>query len=156
LCKIGWITASGAPFCYPLPAGFTDFSSIGNYGQGWTYRTLVSLGQHDLIEVLAYRVNFDADALTTAKLTAIYDGGPELAPGRFTIVHASKPQSSVVSGGRAFRQVGLYSSGVSIDMTTVYRGHTWLTISCQSLTDGAAVARACAAVRDQIRIIGLA
>jgi hypothetical protein len=47
------MTASAAPFCFSPPTGFQDASARPDYGYGWRWRTLVSAGPHDLVEVLA-------------------------------------------------------------------------------------------------------
>lgn len=41
-CAQPWVSQPGAPFCYVLPTGFADSSESTSYGDGWTYKTLIS------------------------------------------------------------------------------------------------------------------
>jgi hypothetical protein len=151
-CAPTSITVAKAPFCFTLPAGFTDFSSLRNYGKGWTYRTLVSIGQHDLIEVLA-AANPDTDATSEAALKAMYGKVFLLHAGELNITQAGPAQRVAVDGARAYRQVARYSNGVSTDVTTVYRGRTVLNIQCQTLDRKATVEAACASVQASLDFV---
>ncbi len=151
-CAPTSITVAKAPFCFTLPAGFTNFSSLRNYGKGWTYRTLVSIGQHDLVEVFA-AANADTDATSEAGLKAMYDRVFLLHKGELGITQAGPAQRIAVDGARAYRQVARYSNGVSTDITTVYRGRTVLSIQCQSLDQKATVEAACASVQASLDFV---
>lgn len=154
-CDAGWVTAPGAPFCYPLPAGFADYSYLSDYEPAWTYRTLVSVDQHDLIAVLAIRIDFDASSESAAQLRSVYHRGPELAPGKFALKTASPTRRVTIDGATAFRQTGVFTSGISTDTTTIYRGHTWAEVECQSLDHPKKVAAACETVLRNVQIQGL-
>jgi hypothetical protein len=153
-CDDGWITAPGAPFCYPLPAGFVDYSYLSDYEPAWTYRTLVSTDRHDLLEVLAIRVDV-AFSQNPAQLWAIYHRGPELAPGKFSLKSASPIRRLTVDGATAFRQTGTFTNGIATDTTTIYTGHTWAEVECQWLDHRNEVAAACEDVLNKMRVWAL-
>jgi hypothetical protein len=151
-CPVDWIRDEAGPFCYPLPTDWADYSSLTNYGAQWTYRTLVSVGVHDLIEVDAIRLDFETDALSDVVLADVYERGPVLVVGRYQLVQASPTVSLRIDGARAFSQSGVYRTGGHVRQVTVYKGHTWLSISCQSLAKSAAVTAACSSTLSHIRI----
>lgn len=150
-CPAGSITARSAPFCYPLPPGFTDYSSQTNYGKGWTYRTLVSVDVHDLIEVLAAHYD-DTTSLSDAELRARFDQAGLLKVGEYDIVWAGPVTPTRVAGARGFRQQGRFSGGVKTDSVTIYLGTTVASIRCQSEAHVSQVSTACTTVRSTIRL----
>jgi hypothetical protein len=154
-CAAGSVTATGAPFCYPLPAAFSDFSTQGNYGAGWTYKTLVSAGGHDLIEVLGGVYANDTDAMSAAELRTFFDRSGLLVKGKFDIVAAGGVVATQVDGHRAFSQTGRYRNGVRALDTRVYAGRTVVAIYCQSKARTPQVLAACTQIREQIHIAHL-
>lgn len=151
-CTPPSITVAHAPFCYTLPTGFTDFSSLKNYGKGWTYRTLVSVGQHDLIEVFAAG-SADTDRLSEAALKAQYEKVFLLRVGALGIAQADPAQRTSVDGARAYRQVARYKNGVATDIVTVYRGRSVLSVQCQSQQQKAMVEAACGSVLSSLDFV---
>jgi hypothetical protein len=154
-CAAGTITATGAPFCYPLPAGFSDFSAQADYGSGWTYKSLVSAGGHDLIEVLGGVYPNDTDAMSAAELRTFFDRSGLLVQGKLNIVAAGRVVATQVDGHRAFSQTGRYRNGVRTLDTRVYAGRTVVAIYCQSKARTPQVLAACTQIREQIHIARL-
>jgi len=154
-CPAGAISATGAPFCYPLPRGFSDFSAQNNYGTGWTYKTLVSLGGHDLIEVLGGVYPNDTDSMTADRLRQFFNRSGRLQKGELGIVHAGQVRPTRVAGHRGFVQTGRYRNGVRTVDTRVYAGRSVVAIYCQSKTRKPQVTQACAEVRNKIHIAQL-
>jgi hypothetical protein len=154
-CPAGAITATGAPFCYPLPGGFSDFSAQGNYGTGWTYKTHVSAGGHDLIEVLGGVYPNDTDSMSAAELRTFFDRSGRLVIGKLGIVQAGPVLATQVDGHRGFAQTGRYRNGVRTQDTRVYAGRTVVAIYCQSKARTPQVLNACAQIRQQIHIAHL-
>ncbi|MGN6608208.1 MAG: hypothetical protein ACTHMS_14495 [Jatrophihabitans sp.] len=106
-CPAGAVTASGAPFCYERPAGFHDDSARPDYAYGWQWRTLVSAGEHDLVEVLGQAVK--------TRLSALDDAGAKqfvaqlaLQPDALHVLTASPLTQTTVAGVRAFEQDATY------------------------------------------------
>jgi hypothetical protein len=120
-CPAEAITARGAPFCYPLPGGFVDSSSLKNYGGGWQYETLVSAGTYDLVEVLGGRLPFDSSSYADAQLRAYADprryhaGDPGLVD-----VTALRP--TTVAGSRTYVQIAGNNDGARLQATFVFHG----------------------------------
>ncbi|SHG47602.1 hypothetical protein SAMN05443575_2051 [Jatrophihabitans endophyticus] len=152
-CPAGAITASGAPFCYRLPSGFTDFSTITGYGEEWRYRTLVSVGRHDLVEVLASPIA-DTSTLSQRELRARFEDTLALRVGTYGFVRVGAVTTTTVAGARAFRQPGRYRTGVRTDNTTIYLGRTVATVACQSQDSPATVRIGCAEVKASLQLVG--
>lgn len=153
-CPTGAITVQAAPFCYPLPAGFTDNTAGMTPLTGWTYNTLVSVGQHDLITVAAASVGKDTDGDDDAALAKLADN-QRMRPGRFTVVTASAPTTLLVDGSRAFSQDGKYNTGGGARQVVIYRGRTLVQISCQYKAKQAVVDKGCTDVIGTIQVVGL-
>ena len=153
-CPTGAVTAQGAPFCYPLPAGFHDDTAQAKPDGSWTYYTLVSVGQHDLIQAAAASIGVDTDTKNDAELATLADQ-QLLHPGQFKVVTASARTTLPVDRARAFAQDAKYQSGVGARQVVVYRGRTLVQISCQYLDKQAVVQKACTDVLDNIQVVGL-
>lgn len=140
-CPAGWITDAGAPFCYQLPAGFSDFSSQSGYAYGWQWRTLVSVDEHDLIQVIGEPVQADLDTYTPAAALQLAEG-MGLQTGTGGVVSSTKLTPATVNGARAFLQNATYLSGVVTRDYIVLRGHAVVHISCQHTASHPAEVRA--------------
>lgn len=151
-CAPPSVTVAGAPFCFTLPKGFRNYSSLKDYGKGWTYRTLVSVGQHDLIEVFASG-GADTDRLGEAALKALYQRVFLVRVGTLGIAQAEPARRTSVDGARAYRQVARYKNGVATDIVTVYRGRSVLSVQCQSAQQKATVAAGCASVLSSLDFV---
>jgi hypothetical protein len=151
----GVITSKGAPFCYGFPAGWTDNSTMTGYASDWAYRTLVSLRQFDLIEVLAARLPFDSDTYSDAQLLAYANRGRRQAGDDSEIVRASALKPLRVAGARAFEQTVTNIYHAEFRAIFVFRGRSDVYIQCEHHAEPAKVAAACAAVLSSIRIVSL-
>ena len=152
-CAAGAVTVPGAPFCYPLPAGFADNSSATDYAYGWDWRTLVSIGTHDLIQVIGHPVQADLDTLTPVDALNFMESLllRETTPGVLT---ATTLTNMTIDGARAFRQDAHYTIGVDTQNYTILRGHSVVSISCQYTPSRATkVTAACADVLATIGIV---
>jgi hypothetical protein len=134
-CAAGDISASGGPFCYPLPHGFRDFSAQDDYGYGWQWRTLVSAGPHDLIEVLAHPAQTDLRTLDDAAARRFAEQ-LRLRPEGVHIVSASELMPTTVAGKRAFRQDATYSGGIGVRTWAILAGDATVYVSCQASAPG--------------------
>lgn len=152
-CEPGWIAPAGGLFCFPLPAGFQDESERADYGQGWPYRAMVSIGPLDFVQVTAVVADEDFDRLGDIDLERRYMSDRALLPGVDGIAKASAFVPGTVDGARSIRQNGLFSGGVAIDQTLVYTGSIMLRILCDSSAQPDAVADACEAVHTGIVIL---
>lgn len=143
----------GVPFCYPIPAGFTNDRGH-RPASGWTYYTLVSVGQHDLIQVAAASIGVDTDADNDAALAKLAES-QRMRPGKLNTATASPFSTLVVDGARAFSQTLTYVSGVGARQIEIYRGRTLVQISCQYEAKRAVVEKGCTDVIGTIQVVGL-
>ena len=143
---------SNPPFCYSLPDGFRDYSSLNNYGKGWQYKTLVSVGRHDLVEVLGSREKGSYDKLSDSELRSNFNRSLKARAGRYSVRRAGPVRQVRLDGARAFEQHAVFTDGVQADTTTVVRGRTVVSIGCQSQSQKARVLTACARVHRSIDI----
>jgi hypothetical protein len=151
-CPASAVTAPDAPFCYPLPDGFTDHSTELDYAYGWQWRTLVSLGPHDLIEVIGQPVQADLDKLSEAQALS-YAQQLELQVNALGVLHASALVPTYVDGARGYLQVAQYAGGITVQNVNVLRGDNVIEISCQHTTAHAeAVTRACSTVLADLKL----
>jgi hypothetical protein len=145
-CPPHAVTAPQAPFCYPLPVGFQDFSTRDDYAYGWDWRTLVALDAHDLIQVIAQPVDQDLDKLTDADALA-FARQLALQAGALGVLHSGAVTTSAIDGARAYSQDAQYAQGIDAQNYIVMRGHHVVDISCQSTSSHAArVTNACNAL----------
>ena len=140
------------PFCFRVPAGFQNYSYLTTYGKGWMYRTLVSVGRHDLIEVLASRERTSTDTLSNTALRKYYDRTLRARRGRYSVHRAGSVHRVRVDGARAFEQHSVFVDGVHGDTTTVFRGRSIISISCQSQTLAGKVHTGCASIHRSLVI----
>ena len=153
-CGADAITARGAPFCYPLPGGFVDSSSLKNYGGGWQYKTLISAGKYDLVEVLGGRLPFDSSSYTDAQLRA-YADPRRFHPGDPGLVRVTPLTPTSVAGSRAYQQTAGNDVGAKLQAIFVFHGRSEVYIQCER-RDNAIVAEAgCKEVLASIQILTL-
>jgi hypothetical protein len=154
-CAPGTVSAKGAPFCYALPDGFTDNSALTSYGAGWRYRTLVSVGQYDLVEVLAARLPFDSDTYSDDKLR----GYARVLLAQ-VVVEASRASASAVSsirvaGVRGYEQTVKLHNGATERSILAYRGHTEVYVQCEHRDKVNSAQAGCARVLATIQVTAL-
>lgn len=145
----------GAPYCFPLPAGFVDITDnvtlqyqSANPGQ---YLSAIDIARLDTITVSIYPLRTDSDPLTLDFLTAqLQHALPDPAT---TGITAGRPTTTTLDGARTVRidvdKAGSYSSTVYF----AFRGHTELELDCQWAQHQADIDRGCAAVRATLRFV---
>ena len=151
-CPPGAVTVPAAPFCFPLPGGFTDVEHAPV--SGWTYNTLVSIGQHDLVAVAAASLGVDTDADDDAALAKRADS-LRMRAGKLNTASATAFSTLRVDGARAFSQTLKYVDGVGARQVEIYRGRTVVQISCQYKAKQAVVDKGCTDVLNTIQVVGL-
>ncbi len=162
-CPAAAVTVTDAPFCYPLPAGFTNAPSLlatTGADTQWTFRTLVALNPasqvDDLIRVYAARSIADTDTLDDKGLQQLYvQQKQRYTTGVGGVAHAGTPTAAVIDGARGFAQTVRYPQGITILVYTVFRGNTLLSIDCNMERQTAKVTAACVAIRRSIQLISL-
>lgn len=152
-CPPGAVTAHGAPFCYVLPDGFTDNSALDTYGNGWTYRSLISVAQYDLVEVLAGRLTWDSDTYSDARLLARAQSQfariPDVAQTHIDVTPTR------VDGARAYQWTTNPGDGKTERSIIAYRGHAEVYIQCLRRDKPQAAQAGCTRVLDTIQIVDL-
>jgi hypothetical protein len=158
-CSARAIRPPGAPFCYSLPAGYTDSSSRADYSQGWTYRSEVMRGQDALITVAAFDMHQDSDSLSRRALLRGWVGSQRMVVGSLrAVVAAGTMREILVDGARAWIQnvTERYAGQVSnVRVFTVVRGRTLLSLHCQYNPNQPAPLSACQSIADDIQIVSL-
>src|SRR4051812_9144370 len=134
-CPPGAIGAAGGPFCYPLPAGFRDFSTRQDYAYGWQWRTLVSAGPHDLIEVLGHPVTTDLSTLSEPAARAFVEQ-LRLRPEGVNIISAGDVKRTTVDSMRAYQQDATYTGGIAVRSWAVLTQNAAIYVSCQMTKTG--------------------
>jgi hypothetical protein len=140
-CPAESVGAAGGPFCYPLPAGFRDFSARDDYAYGWQWRTLVSVGPHDLIEVLGHPVSTDLTALAEPAARSFVEQ-LRLRPEGVNIVSAGALKPTTVDGKRAYQQDATYTGGIEVRSWAVLTQSAAVYVSCQMTSAGGAKVKA--------------
>jgi hypothetical protein len=151
------IQPKGAPYCYLLPAGFTDATGqlTLNYQSDnpSQYDSAVAVAVHDVIIVAVYPLRENSDELSASALgeqvNAVLGQGESAG---FTVT--GDPTQTTVDDARAFeipikQNDGQYSSSIYF----VFRGFTEVEINCQFADHQADIDKGCASMRDSIEII---
>jgi len=156
-CAPGAVTATAAPFCYPVPAGFRDETAQIQPEPGWTYRSRVALSTETWIGVVASSVGDDTDADDDTALAKRAEQ-MHMKKGQFETTTATEYTRLKVAGARAFEQYVTYKTGVAARSIVVYRGRTIVQITCFLVPNTEAAERsraACSQVLDTIQIVSL-
>ena len=153
-CPATAITRTGAPFCYPRPAGFTDNSSLDSYGGKWTYKTLVSTTRYVLVEVLASRLSFDSDTYTDAELRA-YADRMRFHPGDSGLLNVRELTPTRVADSRAYQQRRPRRSGRTCGRSTPSAGRAVVYIQCERRDQPSKADAGCDTVLASIQIVSL-
>lgn len=146
------IAPSGAPYCFPVPAGFTDVSksvtvdaSIGSE----RFRSAVAVNRRDrdLIIITTYELRIDADPIGDDVLeTELKSVLGQLAKQGFSFDSTVAKRISV-DGARAF---GYHAreprNRLQADVYFAFRGRNELEINCQWRDAPSDVQRGCQAV----------
>lgn len=151
------IKPKGAPYCYLLPAGFTDITDnvtlqyqSANPGR---YLSAIEVARLDTITVSIYPLHSDSDSLGLDFLTTqLQNALPDAAT---TGITAGKPTTTTLAGARAVQfsvtKTGEYSSTVYF----AFRGYTELEVDCQWAQQQADIDRGCAGVRGTLQFVDL-
>ena len=153
-CGVGSVHPTNAPFCYPLPAGFTDFSFLQTYAPAWDYKSLVSITDEDLITVLAEDLRQDSDT-ATAHQRQVWFASQRVVVGQSGVTKVGVVRPTTVDGATATEQDAITSSGVHLHVVAVLRGRTIVNLHCEWVQDRDAVERACEQVIANIKIVSL-
>lgn len=153
------VQPKGAPYCYLLPAGFTDATDqlTLNYQSPnpSEYDSAVAVAVHDVIIVAVYPLRENSDSLAddalAREVNLVLRQG---AASGFTVT--GDPTPTTVDGDRAFQipirqNDGEYTSTIYF----VFRGFTEVEINCQYADRRAAVERGCAGLLRSIQIVDL-
>lgn len=151
------IQPKGAPYCYLLPAGFTDATGqlTLNYQSAnpSQYDSAIAVAVHDVIIVAVYPLRENSDGLSAdvlgQQVNAVLDQGESAG---FSVT--GSPSPTTVDGARAFQipikqNSGQYASTIYF----VFRGFTEVEINCQFAAEQDDITSGCAEVRDTIQII---
>jgi hypothetical protein len=151
------VRPAGAPYCYLLPAGFSDATGqlTLNYQSATPsqYDSAAAVAVHDVIIVAVYPLRQNSDTLSPAMLgqqvEAVLEQG---APAGFSM--AGRPQDTTVDNARTVQvpvrqNDGQYSSTIYF----VFRGFTEVEINCQYAQHRATVEQGCTDVRTSMQVI---
>lgn len=154
-CTPGTVSAKGAPFCYALPHGFTDNSTLTSYAPGWRYRTLVSVGKYDLVEVLAGRLPFDSGTYSDDKLRGYARVLLAEVVAQASRASASDVTPRPIAGVRGYEQTVRLRNGATEQSILAYRGHTEVYVQCERSDSVSAAQAGCARVLATIQVTAI-
>jgi hypothetical protein len=151
------VRPAGAPYCYLLPAGFTDATDrlTLNFqtARPSQYDSAIAVAVHDVILVVTYPLERDSDRVSAEALagqvrTVMAKG---VASG-FRVT--GDPVRTTVDDDRAFRLRIEQSQGqYQADVYFVFDGSTEVEINCQHADRQADIDRGCAQVLSSIQVI---
>lgn len=153
-CAAESVTEPDAPFCYVLPTGFMDNSALPSYGRGFSYKTLVSVAQYDLVEVLAGRLPFNSDAYGDAILKD-YVETYRYTVGKLGIIRASAVTPTRVAGARAYEQSWANTIHASGRAIFIFRGTTEVFVQCEHRDLPQLANAGCRSVLSTLQIVSL-
>lgn len=154
-CSGKAIAPSGAPYCFSIPAGFTDVSSsvtvdasIGNE----KFRSAVAVGDRDLIIVTVYQLTVDTDDIADDTLEGeLKTVLGQLAAQGFTF-ESTEAERSKVDGARSFNyHASQAKNKLESDVFFVFRGKNEIEVNCQWQQKAAEIKKGCAAVLDSLQ-----
>jgi hypothetical protein len=154
-CQPGAVTATAAPFCYPLPKGFTDRTADMTPQGGWKYQTLIEIDEKNTVAVAADVLDYDSDTYDFGKLADVAEQQRITAGTEYAAKDASEFTALTIDGARAFEQTVEYNSGYHSRALVVYRGRSYARIDCVYVGEKKAVLDACAKVVATFQIIDL-
>jgi hypothetical protein len=154
-CKGKSISPSGAPYCFVVPAGYTDVSSsvtidtsIGNE----KFRSAVAIADRDLIIVTVYGLQANTDAIASDTLEGeLKTVLGQLAGQGFTF-ESTQAERGEIDGARSFGYRARQSKqNLESDVYFVFRGKNEVEINCQWKDKPAEVQKGCKAVLDSFQ-----
>jgi hypothetical protein len=152
-CPPGAVTTTAAPFCFPLPKGFTDRTADMEPEGGWKYQTLIEIDEENSIAVVADVLDYDSDTYDAGELADVAEQQRITAGTEYAAKDASEFVPTVVDNGRAFEQTVEYDSGYFARAMVVYRGRSYARIDCVYVGEKKAVLDACEKVVDTFQLV---
>jgi hypothetical protein len=146
------IQPKGAPYCYLLPAGFTDITNdvtlqyqSANPGR---YISAIEVAKLDTITVSDYPLRANSDPVS---MTSLADQIIAALPAPSSGITTGQPTTTTLNGARTIQltvdRAGEYSSTIYF----AFRGFTEIEVDCQWAQDQADIDRGCASVRGTIQ-----
>ncbi|HEY3611526.1 MAG TPA: hypothetical protein VGL06_28790 [Pseudonocardiaceae bacterium] len=152
------IQPAGAPYCYLLPAGFTDYTGkVTVQVQSdvpTSYASVVGIAVYDSIQVSVVRLRADSDSISMAALTDGLSSSMSNMTAHGLIVGQST-SAAPVDNDRTVQVTLTKGNLYTSTIYAVFRGYTEIAINCQSSEREPDVDRACASIRQTIRIVDL-
>jgi hypothetical protein len=154
-CSGRTIAPSGAPYCFTIPAGFTDVSasvtvdaSIGNE----KFRSAVALADRDLIIITVYTLSADTDPIAADTLEGeLKTVLAQLATQGFTF-DSTQAERGNVDGARSFGyRAAQPKNKLQSDLHFLFRGKNEVEVNCQWQTKEADIRKGCTAVLDSLQ-----
>jgi len=151
------IQPKGAPYCYPLPAGFNDttgqLSLQYQSASPSRYVSAVAVAPFDTIIVAVYPLRLDSDSLSESALSDLINGAlSDTAAAGIKVVGRSTITS--VDGARAVRLTVSKSGGqFTSTLYFAFRGYTEVEVDCQWAQQRARIDKACTSIRNAIQIV---
>jgi hypothetical protein len=150
------LAPSGAPYCYTLPAGFTDVSSsvtVDTRIGSEKYRTAVAVAERDIIIVSVYQLRLNTDAISSRVLERELAGVLGRLSGQGFIFDSNRPRMSWVDGARAFGyHAAELKDRLQADVYFIFRTHTEVEVNCQWQDRPAEVRRGCQQLLSSMQI----
>jgi hypothetical protein len=149
-CSGRTISPAGAPYCFSIPAGFTDVSSsvtvdatVGNE----KFRSAVALADRDLIIVTVYSLTANTDSIASDTLEGeLKTVLAQLATQGFTF-ESTQAERGTVDGARSFSyRAAQPKNKLQSDVYFVFRGKNEVEVNCQWQTKQAEIQKGCTAV----------
>ncbi len=151
------IQPKGAPYCYQLPAGFTDttgkLSLQYQSANPSSYVSAVAVAPYDTIIVAVYPLRLDSDSLSEPALSDLIDSAlSNSAAAGIKVVGQSTITS--VDGARAVRLTVSKTDGqFTSTLYFAFRGYTEVELDCQWAQQQSMIDKGCAGIRNTIQIV---
>jgi len=151
-----------APYCYLLPAGFKDVSSLTSttVGQTGEHPSSVALASEtitptvrDLIIVLDFTLRLDTDNLSDDQLVQQLNTLITQFESQGFTFESRTPERSTVDGARGFGYHAKAREGYSSDIVFAFRGKQEVEVNCQYKVHQADIQRACGQIMSTVQIV---
>jgi hypothetical protein len=150
------LSPAGAPYCFPLPAGFVDVSSsvsVDTTVGSQRFRTAVAVADRDLIIVTVYDLQLDTDGVSSAALDSTLQGVLAKLANQGFAFDSTTAKRSTVDGARTFGYHAREAKNkLQADVFFTFRGRFEVEINCQWQQRRADVTRACQQIRTSLQI----
>jgi hypothetical protein len=150
------LSPAGAPYCFPLPAGFVDVSSsvsVDTTIGSQQFRAAVAVADRDLIIVTVYDLKVDTDGVSSAALDSTLQGVLAKLANQGFAFDSTTAKRSTVDGARTFGYHAREAKyKLQADVFFTFRGRFEVEINCQWQQRQADVTRACQQLRTSLQI----